>query len=134
MQTQPEDTTAGRILDPAPMIIVVDPAGNLIISDVPVSVTLDPPGGLAGTTAVASVDGVATFNDIAIFKTGNFRLVFSMGALGAGLELRSSLVKITASLDSVGCKSPTACKVIVEEFPARSGTVAGEVQTLNPQP
>ena len=74
---------------------------------------------------MASVDGVATFDDIALFKTGTFRLVFSMGALGAGLELASRLVTIGASLASVGCGDTRNPKL---------ETLNPKSETRNPKP
>src|SRR6267378_2599679 len=72
--TEPGTTVAGRQITPAVKVRALDALGNLVPSfSGNVSVTLGSnPGGatLGGTTPVAAVNGVATFFDLSLNKTG----------------------------------------------------------------
>ncbi len=71
---QPTPTVAGHTITPALQVQALDPAGNPVPAFT-ATVTLafgGTPGGatLSGTTSVAAVNGVATFGDLSIDKTG----------------------------------------------------------------
>ena len=136
LQTQPRDSSAGNVLSPAPVVRVVDPEGNLIDSDVPVSVRLEPQlapgapavtdGALVGITTVASIDGIATFAHIAVQKRGTFKLVFLVGQHNAGVEVESDEFVVGPSEASRLCLTPDVCQIIIDKSPDATGTVAGD--------
>ena len=70
---QPSDSVAGANITPAVTVLVQDTYGNTVPTDnstVTVVIGTNPSGGtLVGSTAVAAVNGVATFN-LSIDKTG----------------------------------------------------------------
>jgi hypothetical protein len=71
---QPTDTVAGAEIAPPVTVDVLDGNGNLV-TDQTVNVTLTLSGGnanatLGGTTTQASANGVATFDDLTVDKTG----------------------------------------------------------------
>src|SRR5581483_4223585 len=62
----PQAGTAGQVLPPF-AVQLLDQFGNPTSSSSTVSITLAGPGGLtAGTTSVAAVNGVATFNGLVV--------------------------------------------------------------------
>ena len=70
---QPTNVQAGIAINPAVTVQVLDSDGNLVPD--PVNVTVGLSGGdsnatLTGTATQATVDGVATFDDLSIDKTG----------------------------------------------------------------
>jgi len=71
---QPTTTVAGRLITPALQVIARDPTGNPVpgfTGTVTVAFGGDPGGAtLSGTTSVAAVNGVASFGDLSITKTG----------------------------------------------------------------
>src|SRR5205814_973593 len=71
---QPSNTVAGAAISPAVQITALDPAGNPVPSftgSVTVALGNNPGGStLSGTTTVAAVNGVATFVDLSLNKTG----------------------------------------------------------------
>ena len=71
---QPTTTVAGRLITPALQVIARDPTGNPVpgfTGTVTVAFGGDPGGAtLSGTTSVAAVNGVASFGDLSINKTG----------------------------------------------------------------
>ncbi len=71
---QPTTTVAGRLITPALQVIARDPTGNPVpgfTGTVTVAFGGDPGGAtLSGTTRVAAVNGVASFGDLSITKTG----------------------------------------------------------------
>lgn len=83
---QPATTTAGTSLAPAVQVVAQDAAGNTEIgftNNVTLAIGINPGGGtLSGTTTVAAVGGVATFNTLTIDKTGvGYRLAATSGNL-----------------------------------------------------
>src|SRR5256714_1014136 len=97
---QPSNTVAGAAISPAVQVTALDPAGNPVPSFTG-SVTLalgGNPGGstLSGTTTVAAVNGVATFVDLSLNKTGTG---YWLTATATGLNTAtSSVFDITAGV------------------------------------
>ncbi|HSD30953.1 MAG TPA: S8 family serine peptidase [Gemmatimonadales bacterium] len=89
--TQPGATAAGTVISPAVRVAVVDAFGNAVPSAAgPIALTLGAnPGGaaLAGTTQATPANGIATFSDLHIEKTGTG---FVLMANGAGLPSAAS--------------------------------------------
>ncbi|WP_224369201.1 beta strand repeat-containing protein [Hyalangium versicolor] len=83
---QPSNTGVGTVITPAVKVSVQDAFGNLALGATP-SITLalatNPSGAtLGGTTTVAAVDGVATFDTLSIGKAGSgYKLSAAAGAL-----------------------------------------------------
>src|SRR5581483_8387063 len=76
-------TQPGNGLSPQPVITVEDAAGNTVTSsseNVTMAIGGTHPAGAAigGTTTVATVNGVATFTDLTLNKTGNYTLKASI--------------------------------------------------------
>jgi len=72
---QPSTTVAGAAISPAVQVTALDGANNLVptfTGNVTVSLGNNPGGSaLGGTTTVAAVNGVASFGDLTLDKTGN---------------------------------------------------------------
>jgi len=71
---QPTTTVAGRLITPAVQVLALDRTGNPVpgfTGTVTLAFGGDPGGAtLSGTTSVAAVNGVASFGDLSITKTG----------------------------------------------------------------
>src|SRR5215831_7814255 len=83
---QPASTPAGSAITPAVQVAAQDAAGNLetaFTDNVTLTIGVNPGGGtLSGTTTIAAVGGVATFNTLSIDKIGTgYRLAATSGAL-----------------------------------------------------
>ena len=83
---QPGNTTAGASINPAVTVLVQDANGNMVTTDsstVTLAIGTNPGSGtLSGNTAVAAVNGVATFSDLSINKAGTaYTLTAGDGAL-----------------------------------------------------
>src|SRR3989440_185475 len=93
---QPSNTVAGAAISPAVQITALDPAGNPVPSftgSVTVALGNNPGGStLSGTTTVAAVNGVATFLDLSLNKTGTG---YWLTATATGLNATSSGFNIT---------------------------------------
>ena len=72
--SQPANAVAGATLSPAVQVTALDPAGNPVpgfTGSVTVAFGNNPGGGtLSGTTTVTALNGVATFGDLRVDKTG----------------------------------------------------------------
>jgi len=92
----PSNTVAGAAISPAVQITALDPAGNPVPSftgSVTVALGNNPGGStLSGTTTVAAVNGVATFLDLSLNKTGTG---YWLTATATGLNATSSGFNIT---------------------------------------
>jgi hypothetical protein len=88
---QPGTTTAGSAISPLVQVTAQDSAGNTITTftgNVTVAIGTNPGGGiLSGMTTVTAVDGVATFPDLSINKTGNG---YTLVATASGLAHATS--------------------------------------------
>ncbi|MHC9541815.1 MAG: SUMF1/EgtB/PvdO family nonheme iron enzyme [Vulcanimicrobiota bacterium] len=73
--TEPSNTVAGASITPSVKITIQDSFGNTVTTatnEITVAVGTDPGGPtLSGTTTVAAINGVATFGDLSLNKTGN---------------------------------------------------------------
>ncbi|MHC4067486.1 MAG: S8 family serine peptidase, partial [Planctomycetota bacterium] len=86
---EPSDATAGAFISPAVMVSVLDGFGNLVTNS---TATIDiqlanNPGGsmLSGAARVDAVQGIATFSDLSLNKTGSgYALRASSSGLGVG--------------------------------------------------
>ncbi len=86
--SQPTNTTAGQPISPALTVRVEDAGGNLVTAgsaNITLAIGTNPGGGtLSGTTTVATVNGIASFNDLSIDKAGSgYTLVATSGTLGS---------------------------------------------------
>ncbi len=99
--TQPSNTQANAPITPAITVEVRDQFGNHVNSSASVAMAIGTnpgSGALSGTTPQAAVNGVATFNDLAINNTGSgYTLVASSSGLTSAT---SSLFNITAPAPS----------------------------------
>lgn len=88
---EPADATAGSKLTPAVQVAVVDAFGNRVTtSSATVSITLsNNPGGssLSGATTAGAVQGLATFADLSLNRTG---AGYTLGAAASGLSSATS--------------------------------------------
>jgi hypothetical protein len=83
-------------------VAIQDPAGNTVTGAtdvVTLAIGTNPAGGvLSGTTAVAAVNGVATFSNLSIDKTGdNYTLTATAGGLSAATSPAFDIVPGTAN-------------------------------------
>ncbi len=90
--TQPGATAAGTAISPAVRVAIEDAFGNAVSSAAgPVALAFgaNPGGGaLAGTAQATPINGVATFSDLRIDKTGNgYTLVASAGGLTSSTSI-----------------------------------------------
>ncbi len=94
--TDPVTTTAGQTITPAVAVSARDNFGNVDVTftgNVTLAISTNPSNGtLSGTTTVAAVAGVATFNGLSIDKSGTgYRLTASSGALTADISQAFSI-------------------------------------------
>jgi hypothetical protein len=89
--TQPSNTQAGSSISPAVTVQVQDAGGNVVTSSsasIGVAIGTNPGGGtLSGTTPVNAINGVATFSDLSINKTGTG---YTLSATSTGLTTATS--------------------------------------------
>ncbi|HVT79708.1 MAG TPA: hypothetical protein VHM90_03545, partial [Phycisphaerae bacterium] len=82
----PATAGAGQNLAPAPKVSILDQFGNLVASDhssVHLAINSGPDNAtIAGATTVAAVNGVATFSNLSLARTGTYTLTASDGLLG----------------------------------------------------
>ncbi|HEX8692646.1 MAG TPA: Ig-like domain-containing protein, partial [Longimicrobium sp.] len=139
---QPTNTTAGAAIAPAVTVEVQDALGN-VVSGATNSITLaigtNPSGGtLSGTATVAAVNGVATFSDLSIDKTGTgYTLAASSSGLtgatssafdvapGAATKLAFT---VQPSNTSAGASITPAVQVTVQD--AAGNTVTGASSSI----
>jgi len=85
--TQPSNTVTGSAITPAVRVAIQDALGNQTTSTANVILALSgAPAGttLSGTTTVAAVGGVATFDNLTTLRAGTgFKLAATSGTLGA---------------------------------------------------
>jgi hypothetical protein len=100
---QPGGGISGDVLNPQPVIEIRDNNGFRVGSaSTVVTASLVGSGGqLSGTTAVASVNGVATFSNLRVVGSGIFRLTFSA----------TSLATVSSSSFEMGSPTCTATAV-----------------------
>ena len=123
-EVQPGNTAAGSIISPAVTVKILDATNNLMTGDtrnITIELAANSSGGvLSGTTTVAAVSGVATFNNLSINKTG---MGYFLGATSPALTgAISSAFNIIAG---------QATKVRVETAADGSGTVITEQNIIS---
>ena len=105
---QPTNEQAGASISPAITVRAVDNGGTTITSftgNVTIAIGSNPSGGtLSGTTTVAAVNGVATFGNLSINRTGSG---YTLGASAAGLTGATS----TAFSITPGPASPATSQI-----------------------
>jgi hypothetical protein len=87
----PDAVTAGRIIDPAITVTLMDDGGAVLegsTGEVTISLQADNGAKVLGTTTVHAVAGIATFADLAIDKAGSG---YSFAAEASGTTTTSSL-------------------------------------------
>ena len=111
---QPSATTSGATISPSPTVRIEDAYGNLTTSTANVTLTLTGPAGatLSGTTPVAAVAGVASFNDLAVDHAGTYGLTASSATLtGTTSATFAVLAGPAQSLVVTGLADPTVAGV-----------------------
>jgi MYXO-CTERM domain-containing protein len=113
--TQPSDTVAGAAIAPPVQLMILDQFDNPTTASLDVSIDLgNNPSGtyLAGRTDTAAEDGIATFSDLSLYKTGEG---YTLYASSSGLD----------SAESGGFNITPAApyRVVITQQP--SNTVAG---------
>jgi hypothetical protein len=111
----PANTTAGVTM-PALQVAIRDTFGNLVNSNIPLSIAANGPGSFtAGATSATPVGGSATFSGLVLQTAGSYTFTVSGNGLTAGT---SAPVAITAAAGS---------QLAVEAIP--SGGTAGAILT-----
>lgn len=83
---EPTETVAGAIISPV-IVEIVDAGGNRITTATDeIIIAATGPGTMSGDIDVNAVDGMATFNDLWIDKTGNYTLEATSGGLDSALS------------------------------------------------
>ncbi|MGD0137608.1 MAG: hypothetical protein ABSD28_01940 [Tepidisphaeraceae bacterium] len=100
---QPTNVVAGGgTITPAVTVYVEDANGNILVTD-DSSVTLSVgvgPGTLGGTTTVAAVDGVATFDNLSVATPGTYVLTATDGSFANATSNSFSAIElVSATLD-----------------------------------
>ncbi len=99
---QPGNTPTGQPISPAVTVAVVDALGNVVTSAGPtVAIAIGNNSGgstLSGTTAVATVNGVATFADLSLNQAGTgYTLAATSGGLTAATSVAFDVISNTAT-------------------------------------
>jgi len=85
-RVQPGAAIAGAVFAPAPVVALQDAWGNLVPdSGTSIALSLASPADgavLLGTTAQATVDGLAAFDDLELRRTGSYALEATAGEIG----------------------------------------------------
>lgn len=112
--TQPSNAVAGTPIQPAIRVAVTDSMGNIVGDSFsrPVSLTLTHPSfSLKGITTVASVNGVATFSDIALEKSGSgWRVRADADGLSSALSAPFTITAAPATYLAVEFEAPNRVK------------------------
>jgi hypothetical protein len=120
---QPTSTTDGSSITPAVTVSVTDAGGNVVLTSsasIAMAIGTNPGGGtLTGTTPVNAVNGVATFSNLSINKTGTG---YTLSATSSGLATATSgAFNITpgAPTQLVFTTQPSASSVAATAFAAQ---------------
>src|SRR5207248_2475363 len=114
---QPTTTVAGQALTPAVRVTALDAVGNPVpgfTDTVTIAFGNNPGGGtLRGTTSAVTVNGVASFADLAVTKTGtSYWLKATAPGLGAAtsfdLSINRTGVGYTVTASAAGVSAPTS--------------------------
>jgi hypothetical protein len=109
--------TSNTFLTAQPVVTVQTLAGAVVSAEVrQITATLaSGSGSLSGTTTVSTVNGVATFTDLAITGTGAHTLAFA--ATGASPVTSSTLTVV----------APTTMRLLIGATPSLAGTAATDI-------
>ncbi|MFP4083258.1 MAG: Ig-like domain-containing protein, partial [Candidatus Aminicenantes bacterium] len=152
---QPTNTEAGSVITPAVTVAVLDENDNLVdtaTDEVSLVIENNPGGGtLSGTTTKAAVNGVATFDDLSIDKSGDgYTLKASSGSATAtitdkmneqpskkntrnGISSSSQKSKETTIKDSeFKAGTSSLAEAISDSFNITAGTITSLVLTTYP--
>jgi hypothetical protein len=104
---QPSNAVAGQAINPAITVRIVDAFGNFVVTATnPVTLTIGSnPGGstLSGTTTVAAVNGVATFSDLSLNRSGTgYTLVAGSNGLTSATSNTFDVTAAAASMLQYG--------------------------------
>ena len=113
----PAGGTSNTFLSTQPAVAVRTPGGAVVSADVRqiTAALASGSGSLSGTTTVSTVNGVATFTDLAITGTGAHTLAFTTTGASA---VTSGAVTMLA---------PTSMRLLVAATPSLAGTAATDV-------
>ena len=115
---QPTNTAAGSSITPSVAVSVEDAGGNVVTSpsvSIAMAIGTNPGGGiLSGTTPVNTVNGVATFSNLSINKSGTG---YTLSATSSGLA--------TATSNTFNITAGTATQLVFTTQPG--GTITGGV-------
>jgi hypothetical protein len=113
----PAGGTSNTFLSTQPVVAVQTPGGAVVSAEVrQITATLaSGSGSLSGTTTVSTVNGVATFTDLAITGTGAHTLAFTTTGATA---VTSGTVSMVA---------PTTVRLLVGATPTLAGTAATDI-------
>lgn len=100
--TQPSNATAATSISPAIQVAAQDAGGNIVVgfsSAIAVAIASNPGAGiLSGTTSVTAVNGVSTFANLSINKSGaGYTLTASASGLTSGTSLSFAISAGTAT-------------------------------------
>jgi uncharacterized delta-60 repeat protein len=108
--TDPSGATAGGVITPPVSVDVEDSNGNLDSldnSNVTLSIASGPAGGvLAGTATVAAQNGVATFSNLTLTKSGAYTLTVADGSL-ASVTSTSFVIQAGAATQLAFAQAPS---------------------------
>ncbi|MFO7848151.1 MAG: invasin domain 3-containing protein [Balneolaceae bacterium] len=139
VSTQPEETTAGGAITPAPAVTITDDADNPIEG---VTVTVSEQGGYSfdsgSTNEVTNASGIAEFSDLVIQAADSYSLVFDADAAGIS-NVSSNLFDVVPAEadpavssatvpDGVAGDATTITIDVVDEF---NNPVTGEAGNLS---
>jgi uncharacterized repeat protein (TIGR01451 family) len=139
---QPTNTQAGASITPAVTVRALDGSGNLAATftgSVTIAIGANPAGGtLSGTTAVAAVDGIATFSNLRIDRVGTGYMLLATAAgvasatsapfsivAGGGSAATSTITANPTSLPADGTSTSTIT-VQIRDAGGAPRTVGGE--------
>jgi hypothetical protein len=140
---EPSDAMAGASLSPAVTVSVLDGFGNLATADtasVSVSLGQNPAGStLNGTTPIAPVNGVATFADLRLDKTGaGYTLVASRAGLAGTTSVPFDILpgppaRLAFTVEPSNTTAGTAIAPVIEVtvFDAFDNIVDTDVSTIS---
>lgn len=83
---QPANTTSGATFSPAVTVAVEDASGNVVTTS-NATITLTPSAGaLSGSSSVAAVNGIATFDNLSMALAGGYTLTAATGNLTSAIS------------------------------------------------
>ena len=142
---QPTNALTGATIAPAVTVVVQDNNGNTVSTAVnPVTLTLVGGTGLLGTLSVVPNNGIATFNNLSVSKTGTFTLAatstslvpaasagFTISAPGGGAPVPAKLAFLQQpSNATAGVAIAPAVTVAIEDSNGNTVTAATNPVTI----